>query len=715
MYHAVKIRTVKPKLAIRIHPCPEEAPYYNAPYFDFIKKEDEKRKKLQEVWKMRLRIFTLLMFCMTISQTVYAKVTTIDEVVVEGVAITKDKQDISVRSETLPSSVHVITKEDLEKIPVRHYLDLFRKLPGIITSHYGQGDIADGFGMRGYQSGHGREVAIFVDGVPVNVPHHSHAHGFADIGWIVPEMIERIEVIKGPFSALYGNFALGGVINIITKKSDTSPTIGAEAGSYGSYRVITTISKSEWKPTPFLVYEAYTKDGYRANSDYTRYNLFNKLTVPLWDGKLSIRVHYVKREWGAPGYLSLNDVKSGIRKRTDAINKSDGGDSEYYNLVLNYTPKGGEAGFHATLYAAYEDLNRYATFPPSPQRLEHNERVYYGWNLLYNYMPNKNLSLIFGTDGRYDNGDRQRYNTIDRRITSTTHNWHIKETSIGLFFQGQYKPVDFFKLVGGLRYDRFDFDIENKIKPNNSGSGDTSIFSPKIGFVITPFKNFHIFANKGLGFRSPSADEMSPPDRDYKNFNLKPAKVHTWDVGFNTMLFDKLYLSFNYYQTDMEREIRVVGSETINIGKSKRDGYEVEAKFYATNELALYLNYAWVKARIKNPPTAGQDRVIGVPKDYFGAGIEFQHSFNRDKKLMFDLSYQYLGKAPLNAAGTIQRPPVDRYMAKAVYNIKNWSLFVESTYHPRKFTSEAMFLIGGVPAYDPKPVWDFNAGIKYSF
>ena len=480
-------------------------------------------------------------------------------------------------------------------------------------------------------------------------------------------------------------------------------------------RGVATISKAEWNPTPFLVYEAYTKDGYRDNSDYTRYNLFNKLTVPLWDGNLSIRVNYVKRDWGAPGYLSIDDLRAGVRKRTDAVNPADGGDSKYYNLVLNYTPKGGEAGFHATVYASSEDLNRYGTWPPSPQRLEHNKRTYYGWNLLYNYMPAKNLSLIFGTDGRYDDGDMRRHNTINRSITATTHNWHIEEFSMGIFFQGQYKLLDYLKIVGGIRYDRFDFDIENKIRTGNSGSGDTSIFSPKIGFVITPLKNLTIFANKGLGFRSPSAAEMSPQDRNYKNFNLKPAKVDTWDVGFNTMLFEKLNLAFNYYQTDMEREVRVVGPETINIGKSKRDGYEIEARFYVTNDIAIYSNYGWVKARIKNPAIAGEDRVTGVPKDYIGTGIEWQRRFSKDKQLMLDLSYQYLGKSPLNASGVLQRPPVDRYIAKATYNIRNWTLFAESTYHPREYVSEGMFLSGGAIRYDPKPVWDVNAGIKYKF
>jgi len=657
----------------------------------------------------------IILLLAVVVQAAHAKVTTIPEIEVEGKAITEDKGNISVKSETLPSSVHVITKEDIEKMPVRHYLDIFRKIPGMITSHLGQGGIADGLGMRGYRSSHGSEVAIFVDGVPINISHHRFSNSFADIEWLVPEMIERIEVIKGPFSALYGDFALGGVINIITKKSDTSPTISAELGTYSSYRGVATISKNQWKPTPFLVYEAYTKNGYRDNSNYNRYNFFNKLTLPLWDGELSIRAHYVNRDWGAPGYLSVDAVKNGLRKRTDAVNPTDGGESEYYNFVLNYTPKGGEAGLHATLYAASEDLKAYGEFPPSPQIYVHNKRVFYGWNIFYNYMPLKNLSLIIGTDGRYDVGDRQLFNTTNRSITSTTEDWHIKQLSAGLFFQGQYKPTEFLKIVGGLRYDSFNFNIDNKIRPNNSGTGDTSIFSPKIGFVITPAKNLSIFANKGLGFRSPSAHEMSPADRDYKNFNLKPAKVDTWDVGFNTLLFERLLLAFDYYQTDMEREIRRVGFDTINIGESKRDGYEIEAKYYATNELTFYLNYAWVKARIKNPSTVGADKVTGVPKDYAGAGIEWQHRFAKERHLTIDFGYQYQGKAPLNATGTIQRPPVDRYMTKAAYNIKGWTLFVESIYHPRKYVSEAEFLIGGVRVYDPKPVWDINFGIKYKF
>ncbi len=597
----------------------------------------------------------------------------------------------------------------------KHYLDFFRKTPGTITSHYGQGDVADGLGMRGYPSGHGSQVAVFIDGVPLNIPHHSHSHGFSDIGWLVPEMIERVEVIKGPFSALYGNFALGGVINIITKKWDKTPSVGVSLGSYEAFRGFAAVSDNNWKPTPFLFYEAYSKDGWRDNSDYKRYNIFNKLTLPLWDGLLSIRAHYVKRDWGAPGYLSVNDVKAGIRKRTDAVNASDGGDSEYYNLVLNYTPTKGESSFHGTLYLAKEDHNRFGTWPPSPQRREHNERVYTGWNLLYNYLPFKNLSIVIGTDGRYDDGKMQRFDTINRQIIATVRDWDIQELSIGLFTQVQYKPIDIIKIVGGLRYDRFNFDIDNKVRLRNSGSGNTSIVSPKIGVVVTPLEHLNIYANKGLGFRTPSAMEMSPADRDFKNMSLKPAKVDTWDIGVEKILFDKLKVGFNYYETDMDREVRVVGPETLTIGKSSRRGYDAEARFYATNDIALFASYSWVRARIKNPAIAGQNHITGVPENYLTAGVEWTKRLEKNRLLSLDTYWQRLGKSPLNAEGTLQRPAINRYLAKVSFGTKTWSLFTEATYHPEKYASEGQFLSSGIVTYDPKPQWDVSAGVKYQF
>lgn len=665
---------------------------------------------------LRLLVSAFILCCIW-SHVAQAKTTYIPEIIVEEERFVEDKNSISIKSEALPAQVQLITKEDLEKMPFLHYLDIFRKVPGMYIRHYGEGDIADGIGMRGYTSGHGAQIGIFVDGVPVNVPHHSHTHGWADLGWLVPEMIERIEVIKGPFSALYGNFALGGIINIITKKSDTSSTIGLEVGSYDSYRGMTTFSKPDMKPTPFLLYEAFTKDGYREKSNYDRYNFFNKLTFPLWDGKLSVRAYYVKREWDFAGYLYLDEVKSGTRKRTDATSSNDGGDSEYMNLVLNYSPQKGETGLHATMYAANEKYQHFAIYQPDPQGWEPNERSFYGWNVLYNFSPIKNLSLIAGTDGRYDSGSMKQYDTNERIVVQKNMHWDFKELTIGLFAQTQYKPLEYLKLVGGLRYDWFDFDIQNRVVPQNSGTGNTDIFSPKVGFVLTPVRNLDIFANKGLGFRSPSAKEMSPssPSRN-KNFDLKPAKVDTWDIGFSTLLFERLHAGFNYYYTEMEREVRRVGSEFINIGLSERKGFEIDTKYYLNHNLVFSGSYSYVHARIKNPAVQGQDNITGLPKDTVTLGAEYQMALHQGRPLSLNFLYTWMAKSPLTAEGTLMRPDIDNYMAKASYKVKDLDFFVSATYSPDKYVSEAFFYWDPPRfLYNPEPQWDVTAGIKYTF
>ena len=205
------------------------------------------------------------------------------ELVVETERLMEQQDQITIKPEGLPANVNIITKEDLKRTPYKgNYLDIIRTIPGISVSKY-PGDYGDKIGMRGFAGGHGREVAVFVDNMPMNML--DYTYGMSDISWVVPEMIERIEVIKGPFSALYGDFALGGVINIITKKSDPSPSVGFYGGTYGTARGVGVISDSSWsqslgKVTPFLVWEGYTRAGYRENNDYERGQFFNKFTTP---------------------------------------------------------------------------------------------------------------------------------------------------------------------------------------------------------------------------------------------------------------------------------------------------------------------------------------------------------------------------------------------------------------------------------------------------
>ena len=108
-----------------------------------------------------------------------------------------------------------------------------------------------------------------------------------------------------------------------------------------------------------------------------------------------------------------------------------------------------------------------------------------------------------------------------------------------------------------MRKDYFDMNVTNRLIPRNSGIGYPTTLNPKVGFVVTPFKNVNIFGNKGLGFRAPAASDMSPVKTTARpNFQLGAAQTDSWDLGFNATFIDQIYVAFDWYRTDMQDEVR---------------------------------------------------------------------------------------------------------------------------------------------------------------
>lgn len=647
-----------------------------------------------------------------------------EEMVVETERHVAEQGRITTRSEGLPANVNIITREDIKRIPYTgSYLDLFRQAPGVYVTKYPGGDFGDRIGMRGFSSGHGVQTAFFVDGMPMNVL--DYFHGTADIAWLVPEMIERIEIIKGPFSALYGDFALGGVINIITKTADSAPSLTINGGTHTTGQAVGVLSDASWKIspwqfTPFLVWEGFTREGYRLNNQYKRGQFFNKITFPLWGGKLSGRVHYVARTWGDPGYIRMDSIKAGLLSRRDAVNGSDRGDSEMANVVFNYRPEGGEEGLHADFWYAYHGHNTGRTFPPSPQSRRDSFQHYFGWKVLYDYRPLENLSIMVGNDLRYDQVSQIQWNTISYyNFLNQTRQYKFHQFSTGLFAQGQYKPFTFFKLVGGLRFDQFQVDVDNQLFPQNSGNASPNKFSPKVGFVVTPYKNINIFANYGQGFRSPGVLEWSPASPTQRaNFDMGLAELETYDAGFNAWVHDRLYVAFDYYITRYtgEQWLNPATATYENLGTSKRNGLEVEARIFLTNELAIYGNYAAVRARLKNPQTPGAYYITGVPPNQSVVGLEYQKPWAEGQQQLGVSFYYYrIGRTPYNTTGTMIGSQFDQYSSRITYQYKNWLASLNITLTPRKYASDIYTVSGNQFAYTPWPKWEVFGGLKYKF
>jgi outer membrane receptor protein involved in Fe transport len=683
----------------------------------------------------------LIMVLLCLPIVLLAKVTVVDSVEVQSDA-EKNKQSLSLEAGALPAATYVITKEDIKNTNINGHMDLFRKLPGMITQDYGQGAIADGFGMRGFASGHGAEIGVWVDGVPINSPHHPHAHGFNDFDWITPEMIDHIEVIKGCFSPFYGNFAEAGVINIVTKKSVPNSSVSVQGGAYKTGDASVVIGGNNLQPiTPFVVAEARHSDGYRDNQAYDRFNFFDKFSFDILGGESSIRVHYTDRKWNAPGYMYRPQLDSGLLDPVHDVFNKDGGDSKYYDIVANYSPKQGEKGTHITLYGVHEELHRFQThgqlnlkstpnLGANNQIEEHNDRDFAGGSALYNLIDGDKWSLATGIDGRYDNGTPERLNTFNRNVDTINpyvKKYLIKEINTGIFAQAQYRPVNWIKAVLGGRLDYFHTDVTNYKVPEYSGKGDFVVPSPKVGVVVSPLSWLDIFSNYGRGFRTPSDEEMSPssPTGTAYNFKVNPVLFNSSDLGLSSRILDKALFSVDGYYMLSDGEIQVDPNtqEAANVGKTKREGVETDLRVFLSTKVNLYGGYEFVHAEILNPsapvaPVTVSAKYLGIPEQYLNMGIDYMGMLAK-RPFDIDLHWQMQGEAKFNPTSASHdpttyyvRPSCNRFNLKTNYQISHVDLSAGVTWIPNgdKYNEQSSEF-----SIDPKPIWDFNVGIKYNF
>lgn len=609
---------------------------------------------------------------------------------------------LSADSAELPSRVDVIERTRIDEMAIDNILDAFRGTAGVSVRNLRQGDIGDDFGLRGFSGGHGVDVAVMVDGVPVNQV-NGRTHGLSDLNWLTPQMVERAEILKGPFSARYGNFGLGGVVNITTRSSVEAPTLALSAGRFGHAQGVLSLGTGG----PFLVLEGYNSDGYRDNAFSRRYGLLGKYGFNFGDDhQLTLRLQGSDRAFGATGYLAVEDVANGARDRREAINADDGGDVSQYNLSAQYTrPLAAATHLHATAYAGTDRRSRFADFTGSAQSVTETDIDTLGWRAEVERRFERMLITV-GTDGRRDAGSRIAHRTDGQRNLGeriSDRDFTVLESN--LFAEWQWQPLDRVKTIAGVRYDRFDSEVENRLF-SSSGSNVGTLLSPKFGITWAATPTLTLFANRGQGLRSPSQVELAPDVADAAFNDLDPFRVRSTDVGADLVFGGQGLLRLNAYQTQTSGELVGVGNGVfVNAGATDRDGYEAEVRWRA-DRFETYASVSGVHARLVDREA---DRVSGIAADTQTVGFTLRRA-----SLTLDTFVQRYGTTPLNASGSEQRSPIVNVGSRLSgrHNAK-FGWFAQVYWYPDDLASETQFVIGGRNSFDPRPDLDAQVGIQY--
>lgn len=601
-----------------------------------------------------------------------------------------------------PAPVVVIRADEIAEMNVGHVMDIFRDRTGLVVRHLNQGDVGDDFGLRGFSGGHGVDTAIYVDGVPLNQV-NGRTHGLADLNWLNPAMIERIEIIKGPFSARYGNFALGGVVHIITRDHGDGAALQLAAGSYGNAAGTLTLGNA----VGVLVGEAFRREGYRENSDGERAALYARASRELGGGQLGVAFAADRRDFGAPGYLPVDEVRAGRLSRRAAVDTSDGGEVEHAQAWVAWSrAAASDWRVDARVYAIVDQRSRYANFGAG-QGATLTDIDTLGATLDLERMADR-WALACGAHLRRDEGSRRAFRSIRRIPGATTSDRAAETLESGLWAELQWAPRTDFKATFGARWDRFDSEIDNRFNPSASGSGAGDVFSPRAGLAWRPAPWLELYTNRGRGLRSPSQAESSPDTRGARFQALEPFVLDSTDLGLRIATDGGWSAELALYRTDTEGEfVQVAPGEFANLGSTTRDGIEGELRWRGA-WLEVYFGASRVDAELV---TASAGRALsGVPADTQVAGFTV-----RRERWVLDTYAQRYGRAPLDPAATAERPAVRSLGARLSRRFEGFDAWLQLAYNPDEDRSETQFLINNRNAFDPLPRTEVQLGISVAF
>lgn len=525
---------------------------------------------------------TSLLFMTAAAPSAFAADTPLDTVVVTA---TRTKQ---LRART-GDSISVLTGQLLDRQQTVSVSDALAETPGLAVVRNGGPGQTTTIGLRGAEAG---QTLVLIDGVRINDP--STVDGEAVLGDVMVNNIARIEVLRGPQSTLYGSDAVGGVVNILTKRGGARPlvaTLSAEGGSFDSYRLNAAANGTTGRFEYGAAANYFHTNGISA-ADSRNGN-------PETDGTGNLGLTANTRTHIRPG-LSVDLRAYYTRARTGfddnyappAYQLSDSPVYERNTLFAGY------AGLNLALFDgklhnrfAYIATTSRRTVYDSPFYLPlHDDYAYRGTAARFEYQGTVDLSdsdqITFGAETR-----RTQLHATTAGIAGA----HGHDRLTGVYLQGQTTLFDQLTVTAGIRHDDdSEFGSHNSVKL-------ASAWTPNDGITV-------LRANYGDGFKAPTLYELYS---EYSNplSQLIPESAHGWEAGIDQYIWQRrLRVSATWFERRTRNLIdffscygatspacalrSAVGGYYYNVGRSHARGLELTLDAKLNDTLDLHVNYA---------------------------------------------------------------------------------------------------------------------------
>ncbi|MBC8206081.1 MAG: TonB-dependent receptor [Kiritimatiellaeota bacterium] len=506
---------------------------------------------------------------------------------------------------TIGSSLSVISESDIQRYQTRTVFDAVNTAPGVSFNQNGGAGQPSSVYIRGSKAEH---VKIYIDGVAINDP--TTTANLPDMAHLNTDNIEQIEVLRGPQSTLYGSDAIGGVINIRTKRGAGKPIhfIDMEAGSFNTFRtaigsqggadtVDYNVSVSRFETEGYSAMNGSgEEDGYKNTTIQSRIGI-----QPLENARIDFIVRHVDAEGDYDDAYAVNPPADKSRFDTDQTFLRTEGTLSLFDGIWEQ-----KAGLSLT------DIDRD-----------------YSWG---------------GYNGKILTADWQNDILLNEMNTLTAGaEWEqesyldsfggkYNDESVGFYLQDQIQIGENFFGTAGIRHEEH----------QQVGQADTYRL---IGTYLIDESGTKLKASWGTGFRAPSLYQLYAP-YGTGNASLKPEESEGWEAGFEqTLIKDKLTGGITYFQSHLENTISYYDSDPtdyisgmyVQSASVNTRGLETFLDWTATDSIKVRLNHTWLDVEDQDPSRYAELR---KPEHEFNAQVDFQAT----DKLNLYLRGSYVGK-----------------------------------------------------------------------
>jgi outer membrane receptor protein involved in Fe transport len=597
--------------------------------------------------------------------------------------------------------------------------DLLRLVPGLFIAQHAGGGKAEQLFLRGFDVDHGTDVAISVDGMPVNMVSHAHGQGYADLHFVIPETVENMSFAKGPYDAKTGDFNTAGAVRFQTKNRLQENMAKYETGRFGMQRgmlmfnLLKNKGNEESKHSAYLASEYfYTKGFFISPQHFNRFNIFGKYQGKLSAStSLSVSMSAFNSRWNGSGQIPERAVENGMISRYGSIDPSEGGNTSRNNVVATITKKCTNASVVTNqFYFTNYNFNLFSNFTffkkdsiSGDQVNQYEHRNVFGYNGSYSrdiQLGNITVKTMAGIGLRAD----RIYNiglshTFKRQFLNDVRKGDVSENNANGFMDVNLLFSERFSLNLGVRYDYFTFRYSSRLDDTSYASANKGLASPKLNLFYKPGRNIQLYMSGGYGFHSNDARVAVQAPQ-----NALP-KALGFDLGTYLKIRKKVFLNVALWYLHMQTEFVYGGDDGLigPRGRTERTGIDASARYQVLSWLFVDADLNLARSRfIDLPEGENYVRLAPVITSIGGIGI------NNLKGWSGSLRYRHLGRRPAAEDNSIVASGYFIVDAVINYQIKKFSVNLSIENMLNRNWKEAQFGTESRLKGEPQPISEIH-------